>query len=298
MPKKPLVLIGASQGWGAARHEAQWGPQVLHDYGLVPALQQVGSQVQWQTVINSSVSFTAGKKLKYAERLMQVQDFSTRLAKEIIDCQPSNFPIVLGGDHSIAIGTWSALVTALKAPSEFGLIWIDAHMDSHTPATTPSHNIHGMPLAALLGYGENALINICSEGPKLNPRHVVLIGVRSFEPEEAKLLKDLNVKIFYMSDVKALGFKPVFQQALEIVTNGTKGFGISIDLDAFDPSVAPGTGTPVADGIQEVEEVMESLKTIKENPQFKALEIVEFDSSRDSQHKTAEVIKKLILSIL
>ncbi len=298
MPIKPIVLIGAGQGWGAGRHEAQWGPQVLQDYGLVPALQQVGSSVQWQCFINPSISYTAGKKLNYTERLKQVQDFSTRLAKEIVDCQTKNFPIVLGGDHSIAIGTWSALVTALDAASEFGLIWIDAHMDSHTPQTTPSQRIHGMPLAVLLGAGEEALVNICSVGPKLHPQNVVLIGVRSFEPGEAQLLKDLKVKVFFMSDVKEQGFKKIFQQALDIVTKGTKGFGISIDLDAFDPTVAPGTGAPAVDGIQDIDAVLESLREIKENPQFKGLEIAEFDPSRDNQHQTAEVVQKLISSLL
>lgn len=294
MPTKPLGLIGAAFGWGAKRHEAQFGPQALEDFGLVSFLQKNDPAIFWH-MLKVSASYHPNKQLDYAERLIEVQAFTHRLAKEVDERQKNYFPIILGGDHSIAIGTWSGMAVSQK--EALGLIWIDAHMDSHTPQTTPSQAIHGMPLAALLGYGEPTLVNLYAPGTKLNPQDVVLIGVRSFESEEAALLKQLNVKIYYMDEVKARGFDVVFQEALSKVTADTKGFGISIDIDSIDPILAPGTGAPEPDGLND-QDIAKMLRDVRNHPQFKALEIAEFDPTRDSENKTAKIIQKLVESVL
>ncbi|MBS0290189.1 MAG: arginase [Proteobacteria bacterium] len=292
--KKPQ-LIGASQGWGAGRHETAWGPKALLDADLIRCLQKENKHVAW-CQLDSKIPYTTNKNLSYSERLAQVQDFSSRLANELQARVENYFPIILGGDHSIAIGTWSGIICAKKAQSNFGLIWIDAHMDAHTPQTTSSHNLHGMPLAVLLGYGESDLVNLCANGAKLNPQHLVLIGVRSFENEEAQFLKKLNVTVYFMDEVKTRGFNTVFQEAQEIVTKNTKGFGLSIDIDAFDPLIAPGTGVPEPDGIQDIESVTQVLKQLRHDPHFCAIEIAEFDPTKDKQQQTQNLIKKLILS--
>jgi ornithine--oxo-acid transaminase len=300
MAIKPLELIGAGQGWGAKFHEVQMGPHALHDYGLLQSLQKIDPAIQWQEerFISPSITYPTNRELNYPERLAQVKEFSENLSKEVIEVQSSHFPVILGGDHTIAIGTWSALTTALHAQGNFGLIWVDAHMDSHTPKTSHTQNIHGMPLAALLGYGEEVLVNVASNGAKLHPQHVVLIGVRSFEPEEAEFLRKLNVRIYFMSEVQRRGFEEIFQEAVQIVSQHTKGFGVSIDIDAFDPEIAPGTGAHAIGGILHKTDVTNSLKSISQNPKFKALEIAEFDPSRDIQHKTTILVQELVSSVI
>lgn len=298
MTTKPLELIGAGQGWGAKHHEAQMGPHVLKDIGLLQNLQKLAPNTTWRSLLYPSQLYTTGKNLSYEQRLAQIENFSQKLAGEVRESQHAHFPLIVGGDHTVAIGTWSAMTTALKAQGNFGLIWVDAHMDSHTPQTSHTQNIHGMPLAVLMGYGEKSLVDMVAVGPKLDPAHIVLIGVRSFEPEEAELLKKLNVKVVFMNEVKSRGFASVFQEAVSKVSTNTKGFGISIDIDAFDPSIAPGTGTQEKNGIVDVLAVKTSLKSISQHPKCKAIEIVEFDPTRDIQHQTAYLIQDLISAML
>ncbi len=286
MVAKSLDLIGASLGWGAKRHEAEKGPAALQAFGLK-------ANHNWRCFIKPELTYTPDKNLNYSECLTQVKHFNQQLAQEVMASQINYIPLVIGGDHAIAMGTWSAMVASLQAAKEFGLIWIDAHMDAHTPQTTPSHAIHGMPLAVLLGRGEPDLVNLCIAGAKLNPAHLVLIGVRSFEEGEAQLLNRLNVKIYFMEEVKKRGFSVIFREALTRVTTQTKGFGVSIDMDAFDPSIAPGTGAAVPGGLLQ-NDVMPALKGLIHHPLFKALEIAEYDPTLDVDNKTAALVQTII----
>jgi arginase len=214
------------------------------------------------------------------------------LAKNVSDSVAQNHLfITLGGDHTAAIGTWSGAASAIKG--DLGLIWFDAHMDSHTFETTPSNNIHGMPLAVLLGHGESRLTHLISDKPKLKPEHVVLIGIRSFESGEAALLKKLGVTIFYMDDVKKLGMEKVIASAVEIVSKNTAGFGISIDLDGFDPVDAPGVGTPEADGV-DAAEFLTYFSMIARHPKLIGADIVEFNPVLDKEQKTEKLAVELI----
>ncbi|MGD9592365.1 MAG: arginase [Candidatus Berkiella sp.] len=289
MPNKPIEIIGAGFGWGAGFKEAQFGPSHLKDTSL--------KGQPWRTILSPKIIYESGKTLSYDEQLQQVVDFNKQLSKEVSSVS-ENFPIIVGGDHSIAIGTWSGVVDAHQAQGKFGLIWVDAHMDSHTAQTTPSHHIHGMPLATLLGYGESTLVNLTLTGAKLNPADVVLIGIRSFESQEAQLLKNLNVKIYFIDEVNQRGFENVFEEAVNIVSENTKGFGVSIDIDAFDPSIAPGTGVPEPNGIKDVPGVQRALKKVRKNDKLKAIEIAEFDPTRDQDEKTAMLVEKLISALL
>ncbi len=296
MPNKTLSLVGAAQGWGAAFHEVEWGPQSLFKAPILKALQSKDPAITWRSIVQTQTPFD-NQRLSVSERLAEIQEFSKRLANEIKACQQQHFPVVLGGDHSVAIGTWSGLISALNSPGAFGLIWIDAHMDAHTPLTSHSKNIHGMPLATLLGHGDADLVHTLGMGKKLDPAHVVLIGTRSYEPEEITLLEKLGVKIFFMPEVKERGFDSIFKEAINIVSKNTVGFGLSLDIDAFDPSAAPGTGTREQDGLQP-QDVIQSLYQLKDNTLFKCLEIVEYDPTKDEDHKTAALVQDIILSIL
>jgi arginase len=209
---------------------------------------------------------------------------------------PTMFPIIIGGDHSIAIGTWAALVQIYQAKEEFGLIWVDAHMDAHTYETSPSKAYHGMPLAALLGYGEKELTELGGFKPKINPKHLVLIGIRSFEIGEKLLLEKLGVRIIYMDEVKQKGFKDCFAEALRVVTNGTKGFGVSIDMDAFDPAYALGVGSPALGGLMP-QEVLMALKQLKNHSALKALEIVEYNPILDIGGKTLQLVYEVVKQV-
>jgi len=285
-----IALLGVSCGWGAKNPATALGPARFKETGILQALQAQTQAVKWQD-LSTSTAYQKNLTLDYAQRQQEIEILNRQLSQRITSVMAqSYFPIVVGGDHAIAMGTWQGVITAQGAAEQFGLIWIDAHMDSHTPETSHSKSIHGMPLAALMGrWGPY--------GKQLNPAHIVLIGVRSFEPEEAALLKKLNVTVFFMEEVKQQGFKAIFSQAMDKVTQETKGFGISIDLDAFDPDDAPGTGTPCADGLR-AEEVLPVLAGVGHHPMLKGLEIAEFNPLCDVNGKTAQLAKTLLLGIM
>lgn len=220
---------------------------------------------------------------------------STQLAHSTAQSVSNHhFFVTIGGDHSAAIGSWSG---AAKAVPTLGLIWFDAHMDAHTPQTTPSHNVHGMPLAILLGHGEPTLTTIATPHPKLKPENVVLMGVRSFESGEAALLKQLGVTVFYMDDIKKLGMKTVIEKTIAIVTQHTTHFGISIDLDGFDPMDVPGVGSPAADGIR-VNDFLPHFSLIAHHPNLIGADIVEFNPARDQNQQTEKVAMQLLSAFI
>lgn len=204
-------------------------------------------------------------------------------------------PFVLGGDHSIAVGTWSAISHSHK--KDFGLIWIDAHLDSHTPETSPSQARHGMPLAALMGYGDCEMTSVGSDQPKLKPENLVIIAARSFESGEQELLNRLGVRVMYMDEVRQRGFEACFDEAVRIVSRTGQSFGISFDVDAFDPEIAPGTGTTEPGGILQ-DEVLLALDGILNHKKLLGFELVEFNPKLDIDGKTLKLIWKLVYSIM
>jgi arginase len=212
-----------------------------------------------------------------------------------VDClERGLIPFVLGGDHSIAIGTWSAMYQYYQ--KDFGLIWIDAHLDSHTPQTSPSQARHGMPLAALMGQGDCELTSIGSVNPKLKPENLVIIGARSFEEGEKTLLEELRVRIMYMDEVHQRGFKACFEEAVTLLTKNGQHFGISFDVDAFDPHIAPGTGAPEPNGLVETY-VLSAMEGILDHDRLLGFELVEFNPALDKQDKTLNLIWRLVYSL-
>ena len=287
-PTRTLVVIGAVSGAGAPDPATADGPDALRHYRVFhdTPLQHV----EWDAIL----------RVPRAEQdtpLHAVVALSARLAAEVeAVLRAGNFPLVVGGDHSCAIGTWSGVHRTLADRGPIGLIWIDAHMDSHTFATTPSGQIHGMPLAALLGHGEAALTAIDGPEAKLNPEHVCLIGVRSYEAGEAALLHQLGVRVFEMDEVRRRGLAEVFDEALTIVRHGTAGYGVSIDLDALDPEEEPGVGTPVPGGLRRAE-LAAALSQLHGDRAFVAMEIVEYNPRRDRGHATADAAGALVSAI-
>jgi arginase len=205
----------------------------------------------------------------------------------------ARLPCVIGGDHSCAGGTWVGVARMLQG--ELGLIWIDAHMDSHTPGTSHTGRLHGMPLAWLLGQADEDLYGL-SAGV-VDPEHVALIGVRSYEPEEKERLDRLGVRVFHIEEVARRGLDTVCDEALRIATAGTSGFGISIDLDAVSPEEAPGVGTPVPEGIVAAE-LARALHRLGSRPDLVALELAEYLPRLDPDGRSARVALDLVLAAL
>jgi len=285
---RSIIVIGAAGGAGAPDPACAEGPDALRRYRVFrdSPLQHV----EWDGVLRVP-------RAQQDTPLHAVAALSARLADEVAAVlQAGNFPLVVGGDHSCAIGTWGGVHRALHRQGPLGLIWIDAHMDSHTFATTPSGQLHGMPLACLLGHGDPALTAIDGPEAKLRPEHVCLIGVRSFEAGEAALLHRLGVRVFDMDEIRRRGLVEVFDEALAIVRQGTAGFGVSVDLDALDPEEEPGVGTPVPGGLRRAD-LAAALSRLRRDPAFVAMEIVEYNPRRDRGHATADAAGALLGAI-
>lgn len=287
-------LIGVGSGWGARDMGTADGPKVLLDH--VPAYFQNCPKIltYWHKMplnFANNLPLAPIEAKIHADHVLEV---TTHLCDQIKTAlEQGNTPLIFGGDHSIAIGTWSGVKATLD-DKDLGLIWIDAHMDAHQPETSPSMNMHGMPVAVLLGTGNERLATLCGPSPKIKPKNICLIGIRSFEEGEERFLKALGVKIFYMKDVKERGFDSVMNEARSLM----KGhhYGISIDVDAFDPEEAPGTGTLATGGIR-FEEARSSLHNIVQDPKFLALEITEFNPHRDVENKTVRLVWNLARNI-
>ncbi len=291
MKTRNIAVIGAACGYGAQKQDCQDGPEVLHSFGFLDQLHEAGIHYRWDGILHLAQD-------NYRTPLSSVTAFCDGLAAKVGSAVANgDFPIVLGGDHSCAIGTWSGVKSVISDQGSLGLIWIDAHMDSHTYATTPSSAIHGMPLACLLGHGDAGLTGIVSPQPKLRPENVCLIGTRSFEAGEAKLLQQLGVRIFSMEEIMLRGMGTVWHEALAIVQNQTAGFGISLDLDVLEPSEEPGVGSPEPGGVLK-NILVEMLRTLKANPNFLAMEIVEYNPYLDIKFATANAVCDLVAAII
>lgn len=288
-----LSLIGYASGIAANDPGCAEGPLQLQNHALAQQLSEQHVPCHWQAMLVPR----SGTK---DNRLQRVVELNTELAAVIFDLIQQNKRFaVLGGDHSCAIGTWSGVVAALakrQPQSALGLIWIDAHMDSHTFETTLTGNIHGMPLATLLGYGDKSLTHISIPRPKIDPKRLVLIGIRSFEAEEEKLLQRLGIRIYNMEAIAKRGLDSVFSEAVAYVKENTLGFGVSLDLDGIDPFDAPGVGVPEANGISG-KDLCQVLTQLRQESSLVGVEVVEYNPYHDKDYKTEQLVKEILLSI-
>lgn len=285
---KLISFIGYASGIGGQFSGAQQGPDYLKNYFS----QQSGLPMSdWQYLVSDKRSFF---DLTPEQVLQEVIAHSNDIGRHTLEIVENNrFPVMIGGDHSSASGFWSGISVSQRDAGEVGLIWIDAHMDSHTPETSPNGYVHGMPLASLLGYGHKGLVELFEKESKFSSRNICMIGIRDYEPEERVLLERLGVKVFYMQDVKRLGMSNVFDQAISIVTKNTVGYGVSLDLDGIDPIQAPGVSTPSSQGL-DATELLEQLTHIFTDTRLLGVEIAEFNPANDVDNQTADFVLSLV----
>jgi len=288
MDKKCVQVVGVASGNGAGDMGCADGPVVLSESKL---LKQSSVSLVWRTMLQPS-SIVQG-----LDGIPIIADICGRLADDIKEIvTEGDMFLALGGDQSCSTGTWSGASVAKSDSGDFGLIWIDAHMDAHTPETSESGNPHGMPLATLLGYGDQRLTSILTKNNKLKPENVCLVGIRSFEQGEADLIERLGVKTFYMPEINARGIQSVLAEAHDTVTRTSTCFGISVDMDGIDPKSAPGVGTPEENGII-ADQLIEALHECCHDQRFVGAEIVEFNPHQDKQQKTEILITKIIQAL-
>lgn len=281
-------LIGAAWGLGAGEAGCESGPEALQSVEMERQIRKYGMVPAWQAIIRAPSP--------HGDILRTVTSLCHQLADAAGQLTVSGQPFgIVGGDHSCAIGTWNGTRRALNG--SLGLLWIDAHMDAHTPASSRTGALHGMPLACLLGYGDPALTALDSRSPVLRPQDVCLIGARSYEPEERNLLDSLGVRVFPMAEITAQGLEAVITEARAQVMADTVAYGISIDLDAVDPADAPGVGTPEDGGIPG-SELVATLARMPRALAPMALEIAELNPRRDPDQSTARLVCKLLGAVL
>lgn len=285
---KRMRLIGAASGVGAQDHGCEDGPVAFHRSQAWHELEH-HPRIDWGRILFAPD--TPG--LSETERIAHL---CRRLADDVAQALAERaFPVVIGGDHSVAIGTWSGVARHAGAP--VGLLWIDAHLDSHTPETTYSGAIHGMPLACLLGRGDKRLLNLGLAGRQVDAAHTVVLGARSYEPEEAEFLARLGVRVIGHDEIERQGFAAALAEALAIVAAAPAGFGVTLDLDALDPSAAPGVGSPEPEGLGP-NEVLAGLAGLAQRPGLRAVEIVEYNPDRDAFGQTAWLLSRLVGALL
>jgi arginase len=283
--QRQVELIGAAWGLGGADPGCAEAPAVLAPL-VARRLEECGVPAHVGPVIAPA----SGERRK----TFAVSKLCGQLATAVADARrEGRLPCVIGGDHSCAGGTWSGVARTLDGA--LGLVWIDAHMDSHTPSTSHTGRLHGMPLAWLLGQADDPLYGLTSG--VLEPEHVCLVGVRSYEPEEDARLRRLGVRVVFMDEVLARGIDTVIGEAIDIARAGTRGFGVSIDLDVVSPEEAPNVGTPVSGGVTGAE-LARSLERIAGDPALTALELVEYSPRLDRDGATARVAVSLLSAAL
>lgn len=285
-----VKLIGVASSLGCPYPGCEHAPRLLHDSGLIDGLRQLEHKTLWHAMLEADVQSAIP-----VERALN--DLAWKLARIIQQqVEEHHFFVVLGGDHSCAMGTWQGVYRAMHNQGPYGLIWIDAHMDSHTPLTSPSGAYHGMPLAWLLGAVPTT--GALHGGKRfLDPAYLSLIGVRAFEAEEARLLEQLGVRVFYLEEVRSRGIVSVMSEAVSRATQATCGYGVSLDLDALDPLDAPGVSVQEADGLRS-SELLKGLSVLKKAGGLLGIEITEYNPSRDVHRKTSELISLLLAQVL
>jgi arginase len=294
-----IAIIGAPLDLGAGRRGVDMGPSAVRVANLNGRLTELGYEVQDLGNVPVVQRETYPEGHPHAKFLQQITDTCTRLAEQVAQVLAEDkFPLVLGGDHSIAAGTISGVSKHFHDRHEkLGLIWIDAHTDMNTPSTSPSGNVHGMPLACCVGLGPEELSTIFGYSPKINPANVALVGIRSVDDKERDNVQLSGVQVFTMRDIDERGLGPVMEEAIGVATAGTAGFHVSLDMDVVDPQEAPGVGTPVRGGIT-YREAHLAMETLNDTGQMVSMEVVEVNPVIDEANRTAILAVELVMSAM
>jgi arginase len=289
-----IAIIGAPVDLGADRRGVDMGPSAIRYAGLEDALGRLGYAVTDTGNVASPVAEatdTGATNLKYLEPIVRMCETLADVVSDAIDA--GQFPLVLGGDHSLSLGS----VAGVARRRSIGIVWIDAHGDFNTDRTSPSGNIHGMVLAALAGYGDSRLTGIGGISPKVRAENIALVGIRDIDPGERQLLLEAGVHAFTMHEIDREGLPAVMEDAIARASDGVDSLHVSLDLDAVDPRQAPGVGTPVFGGLS-YRETHLALEMLASTGSLGSMDVVEVNPILDDHNETARLAVEFTLSAL
>jgi len=296
---KAASILGVPLSYGQSKGGVHLGPAAIRVAGLAQRITSLGYEVndRGDLPIQRSHSLPGfEEKLKYLNEIYDACNLLAAQTEQIADS--GELPVTIGGDHSIAIGSLSGVVKSFrKRDQRLGLVYLDAHADMNTPDTTPSGNIHGMPLAVLLGYGAPELVGVGGFSPKFDPKLCAHVGARDLDPGERQLIRKLGIRFFTMREIDERGLAGCMDEALRIAKQGSGGFAVTFDVDVLDPGDAPGSGTLVRGGLS-YREAHLAMEKISEAGGMRSLEVVEINTALDVNNRTAELGVELILSAL
>lgn len=296
---RAVDIVGVPLAYGASMAGVELGPAALRVARLKRRIAQLGYVVRDLGDIEVEQSQTNPEPADKVKFLAEIKDACVELAQKVEGILAAGeLPLVLGGDHSIAIGSLSGFTSYCRSRNETpGLIWFDAHADMNTPETTPSGNIHGMPLAVLFGRGAPELTNIAGFAPKLDPKFCVHVGARDIDAGEREMISELGVRFITMREIDERGMNACMDEAIKVASQASGGYAVTFDVDALDPGDAPGSGTLVRGGLT-YREAHLGMEKIAEAGGMRSLEVVEINTALDINNKTAELGVELILSAL
>ena len=294
-----IKILGVPLDLGQERRGVDMGPSAVRAAGLNHALKSLGHHVEDAGNIHVRLPEEQHFGDRHAKYLKEIAETSQEIAHRIYEAlEGGYFPVSLGGDHSVAIGTQAGISKFYRDRNQsVGCLWIDAHADMNTPESSPSGNVHGMPFAATLGHGPAALSQIFGFAPKMRPEKCVLIGVRDLDARERRIVRDSGVHVFTMREIDEQGMRTVAEKAIALASEGTAGFVVSFDMDAVDPDEAPGVGTPARGGIT-FREAHLAMEMIADSRKMLAFELVEINPIIDVMNKTAILGVGLVASAL
>lgn len=297
--KKAVGILGVPLAYGASMAGVELGPAALRVARLNRRIAQLGYEVRDLGDVHVEESQTTPDPADKLKHLREISAACEDLAQKVEGVLTAGgLPLILGGDHSIAIGSISGFAAYCRQRNETaGLIWFDAHADMNTPETSPSGNIHGMPLAVVLGFGAPELTNLAGFAPKLDPALCVHVGARDIDREERKLVSKLGIRFMTMREIDERGMSACMDEAIQIASRASGGYAVTFDVDALDPGDAPGSGTLVRGGLT-YREAHLAMEKIAEAGGMGSLEVVEINTALDVNNKTAELGVELILSAL
>lgn len=294
-----LSITNVHLDLGAGKRGTDMGPSAIHLAGLVPKLEAMGHTIADIKSCGIGAADARDPRYPKARFLDEIHETCAFITKRVEAATGAgHVPLVLGGDHSQAIGTLSGMANHYRAQGEdIGVIWVDAHTDMNTPESSPSGNIHGMPLATLLGHGPKKLVELANSAPALNPEKIVVFGARDIDATEIPIVKELGVRVYTMHEIDSRGTSVCVQEAVERASDHTAGIHLSFDLDGVDPSHAPGVGTPVPGGLS-LRESHLLCETIAATKKLIGMELVELNPILDDKNVTGELAVWLIQSAL
>ncbi|HPT25356.1 MAG TPA: arginase [Bryobacteraceae bacterium] len=294
-----VAIMGVPLDLGAGRRGVDMGPSAIRTAGLNARLEGLGYRVEDLGNVGVEQPESSEPGAVSARYLPAIAATCAELAVRVEQAAgQGKIPLVLGGDHSIAVGTFSGMAEAWKKRGQkLGVIWMDAHTDMNTPGTSPSGNIHGMPLACLVGTGPKALTQLNGWGPKADPKNVALIGIRDVDLDERPLVRRSGVRVFTMRDIDERGMRAVMHDALAVAGEGTDGIHLSLDMDGVDPREAPGVGTPVRGGFS-YREAHLAMEMVADSRLMRSMEVVEVNPILDEANRTALLAVELVLSAM